>query len=93
MRFVGQATPADLSDESTHPVRVGFLPRGVTEVELCKVTPQVLLGDVVVRAVNRTLQLREVPFGVVRGHITADPLAGLVVDRLVTGELVLYRNV
>jgi hypothetical protein len=44
-------------------------------------------ADVMVRAINRALELRKEVLGLVRAHVAADVLACLVIDELVTGEL------
>jgi hypothetical protein len=62
------------------------------EVELGEVARQVLWRDVMVRPVNRPLQLREVGLGVVYGHVAAHVLARFMVYPLVVANLLAMRR-
>lgn len=70
-----------LADDTGHPLRVRVLAVRVTESKLGQIAPKVRDADVMMRPVDRPLELREEVLGLVRGHVAADVLPGAVVDR------------
>jgi len=78
-----------LPSEQTHPGIVAHLASAVPEVELGQVSRQVLDRDVVVRSVDRPLELAEIVLGLVRAR-SGDPVHVLVlgvIDGRVRDEL------
>lgn len=69
--------------EDRHALHVRQLACRVPEVELSQVAAQVFFADVVVRTVDRSLQLREEVLGHVGRHIPSHVLALGVIHRLV----------
>src|ERR1039458_8736667 len=76
--LVAEPAPVHLAHEPRHAGRVGHGAGGVAVVELGQVAGQVLTADVVVGAVDRPLQLTEVPLGQV-GRGSVDRVNVLVV--------------
>src|SRR5689334_12558051 len=77
--FVEKSLSAAATNEPRHSLRVGEFARGVPEVKLGEIPLQVLARDMVIGAVERTLQLREVVLGLVRRHIAPHVFAVAVV--------------
>lgn len=72
---------------------VGGLAGRVAEVELGQVAIKRFMADVMVRAVDTALQLREVVLGVVGRHVASDVLPDAVIHDRVAGEIVAKRVV
>jgi hypothetical protein len=79
--------PVQLGRQRTHPSVVGHLASPVAEVELAQVPGKMHRRDVMVRAVQRPLELREEPFRHIRADVPSHVLALGMVDRLVRREL------
>src|SRR5690348_6540156 len=87
-RLVEKTPTTGPTDDPLHPFCVGEIAGGVTEIELCEVARKVLAADVMVRPIERPLQLREVVLGLVRGHVATHVLTRCVVDAMVRCETV-----
>src|SRR5947208_1917873 len=77
-RTVSKPASADAADQFNHAFRVGELARAVPEIKLREVAREVLTADVVMCPVERTLQLREEVFDLVRGDLAVQ--AGVFAD-------------
>jgi hypothetical protein len=86
-------TPVQLGCQRAHPSVIGHLASPVTEVELTQVPGKVHRCDVMMRTIERPLELREEPFRHVRADVPSHVLALGMVDRLVRRELLAKREV
>src|SRR5579862_7952331 len=86
---IRQTTTLSLVDDALHTARIAHLVGGVPEVELGQIPGKMLAGDVVIRPVNRPLELRKEVLGLVSARTSGevDVLALGVIDLGVGDEL------